>query len=58
LNSEVGNKEFKNKKETIVDKSTLISSKNIIKDKTEWSDNEIIERREHLVNILYKEIWE
>lgn len=58
LNSEVGNKEFKSKKDIIVKKSTLISSKRIVEKKTEWGDNEIIERRNSLVDILYKEIWE
>lgn len=58
LNSEVGNKEFKLKKDIIVKKSTLISSKRIVEKKSEWGDNEIIERRNSLVDILYKEIWE
>jgi uncharacterized protein with ParB-like and HNH nuclease domain len=58
LNSEVGNKEFKNKKDIIINKSTLISSKRIIEKKTEWGDNEILERRNSLIDILYKEIWE
>ena len=57
LNSEVGNKGFADKKKTIIEKSTLISSKAIINNKTEWYDTEILERRDLLVDILYETVW-
>ena len=57
LNSKIGNKEFSLKKDIIDSESTLISTKLSIKGKTEWYDDEILERRNYLVDFLYYDIW-
>ena len=57
LNSKIGNKEFQKKQELIEKESTLISTKESLKGKTKWSDEEILERRDKLVDFLYKDIW-
>ena len=57
LNSKIGNKDFTTKKEIIEKESTLISTKQSLKEKTLWSDNEILERRIFLIDLLYEDIW-
>jgi hypothetical protein len=54
INSEIGNKNFNEKKSIILSKSTLITTKEVFENYTYWDKETIIERREQLIELLYK----
>jgi uncharacterized protein with ParB-like and HNH nuclease domain len=57
LNSFIGNKLYKVKKNKIVKESKIISTQNVFSRNEDWSDSEIIERNKLLVEELYLDIW-
>lgn len=57
INSKIGNKEFSKKKEIIETESKLVSTKESISNKMHWSDEQIIERKNELIEKLYSDIW-
>lgn len=58
LNSKMGNIGFDKKKRKIIEKSHLITTKEVFQNKDLWGEKEIDERRETLINLLYSNIWE
>lgn len=57
LNSAIGNKIYDLKKQSIISKSHIISTKNVFSAHTQWSDEEILQRRNCLIDELYSNIW-
>ena len=57
LNSSIGNTPFSQKKSTILNKSHIISTKEVFTGNDKWGVDEIIARNEALRNILYIDIW-
>ncbi|MDR0467553.1 MAG: DUF262 domain-containing HNH endonuclease family protein [Campylobacteraceae bacterium] len=57
LNSIVGNKIYALKKQQIVTKSHIESTKKVFLNHEQWSDEEILERRNNLIDELYINIW-
>jgi len=54
INSEVGNKNFINKKKIILDKSTILSTKDVFENNQEWNEDTINARKNELINSLYQ----
>lgn len=57
LNSEIGNKSFEVKKEKILQKTQLISTKELFQNYNKWLDDEILKRRIILIDELFIDIW-
>jgi hypothetical protein len=56
LNSKIGNKDYLTKQNMILNKSQILSTKNVFENQ-QWGDNEIIKRRDALINELYTNVW-
>jgi uncharacterized protein with ParB-like and HNH nuclease domain len=54
INSKIGNKSFDDKKTIILAESTLITTKEVFKNNSFWNKEKILERREELIELLYK----
>jgi uncharacterized protein with ParB-like and HNH nuclease domain len=54
INSEVGNKNFRDKKRIILDKSTILSTKDIFENNEEWNESTINLRKDKLIDSLYQ----
>jgi len=57
LNSKIGNIGFGKKKEKILSKSHIITTKEVFQNNNSWGEKEISERREQLITTLYSDIW-
>lgn len=57
LNSKIGQKNYQNKKNTILEKNTILSTKEVFTKFENWTNKEILERREDLINDLYNDVW-
>jgi len=57
LNSKIGNIDFQKKKEIILKESQIISTKEAINTTIAWSEMEIIQRRNDLVDYTFETIW-
>jgi hypothetical protein len=53
INSYIGNKEYSEKKKIILEKSTLITTKEVFQNNPNWSAGEIDNRRNLLIGELY-----
>ncbi|MCX7928974.1 MAG: DUF262 domain-containing protein [Patescibacteria group bacterium] len=58
LNSKIGNADYKKKKKIILKKSNIISTKEVLENNGDWSEIQIKKRRDELVNLCFKDIWE
>jgi uncharacterized protein with ParB-like and HNH nuclease domain len=58
LNSKIGNINYQKKKNEILKKSKILSTKDILNNNQKWTENEIIKRRNDLVDYTYDNIWE
>lgn len=58
LNSNIGNDNYSSKKEKVIEKSTLVSTKNVFSKNEKWAEENITDRRNMLVDTLYENIWE
>ncbi len=54
INSDIGNKSFDIKKNIILDKSTLLTTKNVFEKNKIWDENTIINRKNEIVKALYE----
>lgn len=57
LNSIIGNKIYDLKKQQIITKSHIVSTKKVFLDHVQWSDEEILKRRNDLIDVLYVNVW-
>ena len=57
LNSKIGNIDYKNKKAHILQKSKIISTKAVFEQNNNWSDIEILKRRNELLDYTFDNIW-
>jgi len=57
INSEIGNKKFSLKKDIIINKSTLVSTKEVFNNSSLWNDNKILNRRKKISTLMYQDIW-
>ena len=57
LNSSIGNKSYEIKKEIILRKSKIISTKNTFISNEKWEESNIEKRNKELKSFLYKDIW-
>jgi hypothetical protein len=58
LNSKIGNVDFQTKKKIIIEESQIISTKEVFNKYNDWSEKEINQRRNELVDYLFNNIWE
>lgn len=57
LNSEVGDKSYSNKKKIILEKSNLLATKEFFNQYNKWTEEELILRKENLIDKIYNGIW-
>ena len=57
INSKIGNKEYNDKKKYVLEHSKMITAKHLFKTYKNWTDIEIKQRREDLINELYVTMW-
>lgn len=58
INSKIGNKEYNDKKKYVIEHSKMITAKHLFKTYKNWTDIEIKQRRENLINELYINMWQ
>ncbi len=58
INSKVGSKDYTAKKTIILKESTLISTKEVFDENSLWTGSEIKKRRDLIVALMYKDIWD
>ena len=57
LNSKIGNIDYQKKKEIVIKESKIISTKEILNKNNDWSEVEINQRRNELVDFTFENIW-
>ena len=57
VNSQIGNKPFLKKKSYILANSKMFTSIEVFKNHTEWCDEQILQRKETLVDEMYNKMW-
>ena len=57
LNSEIGNEGFKKKREKVLGKSNLLTTKDVFKRNEQWDYTNIEKRNQELRSLLYGPIW-
>ena len=57
LNSKIGNIDYQKKKQIILKESKIISTKEILKSNSDWSEAEITKRRNELVDFTFENFW-
>jgi uncharacterized protein with ParB-like and HNH nuclease domain len=57
LNSKIGNIDYQKKKEIILKESKIISTKEVLNNNNDWSEVEIAQRRNELVNLTFETLW-
>lgn len=57
LNSKIGNKNYSIKKRIIIEKSTLVSTKQVFNNSSKWGDSEIKNRKYNISKFMYNSIW-
>jgi len=57
LNSKVGNIDYLKKKEIILKESKIISTKEVFEKFDNWSEEEILKRKEYLIEYIFNDIW-
>lgn len=57
LNSKIGNKKYSIKKKIVLKESTILSTKEVFNNVDEWSDSEIKNRRNSIVELMYNDVW-
>lgn len=58
LNSKIGNIDFQKKKEIIINESQIISTKEVFINYNNWSETEILQRRNELLDYTFQNIWD
>lgn len=54
INSEIGNKSYIKKKEIILKKSTIVTTKEVFEEYDKWEDSDIVNRKSTLIKELYE----
>lgn len=57
LNSKIGNVDYQQKKRLVINESHIISTKEVFIDNNDWTEVEIIKRRNGLVNYMLENVW-
>jgi hypothetical protein len=57
LNSKIGNIDYLKKKVIILKESNIISTKEVLNNNNDWSEIEITNRRNELVDYSFDNIW-
>jgi uncharacterized protein with ParB-like and HNH nuclease domain len=57
LNSKIGNIDYQKKKNLILKESTIISTKEILSNNANWTEAEITNRRNDLVDYTFENMW-
>lgn len=57
INSKIGNKEYADKRTYVLEKSKMITAKELFNTYSIWSDTEILQRKNILINEMYKTMW-
>ncbi|TCK61690.1 DUF262 domain-containing protein [Seleniivibrio woodruffii] len=57
LNSSIGNADYTKKRSTILGKSTLLTTKEIFENNTDWDDKAILEHRNSIFENMYSGVW-
>ncbi len=57
LNSKIGNINYQEKKEIIKKESTIISTKEVLENNDNWTEQEIIKRRDDLIDYTFSDMW-
>lgn len=57
VNSDIGNKPYKQKKEYVLKHSKMLSAKEVFEKNNEWGDEQIKGRRNDLLDVLYDSMW-
>jgi len=57
LNSKIGNKIYTDKQSLIKQHSKILSTKDIFEKYDDWRDDQILERKELLMDELYRSVW-
>lgn len=57
INSKIGNKNFEHKRKYILNNSKIITAKELYNNYLKWTDTEILQRRDDLINVIYNSMW-
>lgn len=57
LNSKIGNADYQKKKEVVLRESNIISTKEVFDRNNDWSQDNINQRRNELVDYTFEDIW-
>lgn len=57
INSKIGNKKYADKKTYVMNNSNMRTAKKIFSNYTQWSDKEIKQRRDKLIDEMYNMMW-
>ena len=57
VNSKIGNKEYDDKKTYVLNNSQMITAKQLFNKYKSWTDTEIKQRRDELIEEMYKKMW-
>ena len=57
LNSKIGNVGYQQKKRLVIDESHIISTKEVFANSNDWTEAEIIKRRNDLVDYMFENVW-
>ena len=57
INSKVGNKEYNEKRTYVLNKSKMITAKQLFNTYNNWKDTEIKLRRDDLIKEMYETMW-
>lgn len=57
LNSSIGNIDYINKRQKILLTSQILSTKEVFENNNQWTEKEILSRRNSLIDALYNDIW-
>ena len=57
VNSKIGNKEYDDKKTYVLNNSQMITAKQLFNKYKSWTDTEIQQRRDELIEEMYDKMW-
>ena len=57
VNSKIGNKEYDDKKTYVLNNSQMITAKQLFNKYKSWTDTEIKQSRDELIEEMYKKMW-
>ena len=57
VNSKIGNKDYKDKKKYVLKNSKMITAKELFETYNDWTDKEIEQRRNDMIDEIYDKMW-